>query len=236
MKVIYKIKDTSINNFFFLFLGNDLNRIPTTISQQIPSPILPSTSMATGQLQDISMMSMTSTSNMQHAMLSPRLQQVPQSPSTQPMQTALIQQQQLQSSQSVGSSEDMMDIDAEHGNIIAQKTAELLATSSNVVTATSRQVPPIAPAINTINTIQSTLLNNQAAGKVPTGKAPAIFSGNASFPETPASTVMDIDTDDAGNRHLLPKRKVQQLVNQIDPKERLEPEVEEVSNLCNVIV
>ncbi|RIA91387.1 transcription initiation factor TFIID subunit A-domain-containing protein [Glomus cerebriforme] len=39
---------------------------------------------------------------------------------------------------------------------------------------------------------------------------------------------MDVDAEDTGARHLLPKRKVQQLVDQIDPKERLEPEVEEM--------
>jgi len=200
--------------------------------QQIPSssPILPSTSIITGQ-QDGSMMS----TNMQHQlgpMPSP-LQHVPQSPSTQPPQqsprTQQLQLQQLHPSQPLQSvaHEDMMDIDTELARSphVSQKTAEGLA---NTTATASRQVPPIAPAINMSGLSSS--LNNQV-GKVlgQAGKPLAtIFSNNANFPET-STTIADVDMEDAGAQHLLPKRKVQQLVDQIDPKERLEPEVEEVS-------
>ncbi|EXX79982.1 hypothetical protein RirG_000360 [Rhizophagus irregularis DAOM 197198w] len=79
------------------------NRMPITTSVQMQSPIYPSTSMATGQLQDGSMIS----PGMQH-----QLGQRPMPP-----QSPLTQQQQLQQHPSQGSNEDMMEIDAESSAI-----------------------------------------------------------------------------------------------------------------------
>ncbi|CAG8461301.1 15097_t:CDS:2 [Funneliformis mosseae] len=204
--------------------GNDFNRIPTT-TQQIPSssPILQPTNMTSSQSQDGSMMS----TNMQHQLgqMSSSLQQVPQSPITQSQspqvmvlpQSPRTQQLHLQqlhplsprqqhSSQPLQSvtNEDLMEIDSDtRSSTLAQKTAE-------------------TPAINT-GVLQSSL-NKIHPGH--NGKTLAsIYGSNAIYPETSTSNVVDVDMEDAGAQHLLPKRKVQQLVDQIDPKERLEPEI-----------
>ncbi|CAI2171567.1 19892_t:CDS:10 [Funneliformis geosporum] len=99
--------------------------------------------------------------------------------------------------------EDLMDIDSDtRSSTLEQKTAESLAASA-AAAAVPQQVPPIAPF--------------------------AFIYGNiSSYPEISTSNAMDFDMEDASSQHLLPKRKVQQLVDQIDPKERLEPEVEEI--------
>ncbi|CAI2164771.1 7760_t:CDS:2 [Funneliformis geosporum] len=211
--------------------GNDFNRIPTT-TQQISSPILQHTSMTSGQSQDGLM-------NMQQQLgqMSSSLQQVPQSPSTQSQMMVLphsprtqqLHMQQLHplsprqqhSSQPLQSvaNEDLMEIDSDtRSSTLAQKTAESLAASAAAAAAAAvpRQVPPIAPAINT-GILQSSL---NKIHQIHTGKTYAsIYGNNSSYPEISTSNVVDVDMEDACSQHLLPKRKVQQLVDQIDPKE-----------------
>ncbi|CAG8756633.1 3472_t:CDS:2, partial [Acaulospora morrowiae] len=150
---------------------------------------------------------------------SPLTQQPSQPPQSQPPR--LTQQKQIHplSSQHV-MNPSIMDIDSLPGTspkIIPRPVSDVMsATSVGIGGLPPRQITPIAPA-NQNNLLSSIVINKMQS-----------ISGirNPNLPETPASLSL-LELDD-GDRQLLSKRKIQQLVDQIDPKERLEPEVEDV--------
>ncbi|CAG8842069.1 19456_t:CDS:2, partial [Racocetra persica] len=90
-----------------------------------------------------------------------------------------------------------------------------------------RQITPIAPASQ--SGLPSPLQQNlSVANKLQLSgvKMHTIPNLGMNLPETPAS--LALAEPEETDKHPLSKRKIQQLVDQIDPKERLEPEVEDM--------
>ncbi|KAK9727788.1 Transcription initiation factor TFIID subunit 12 [Basidiobolus ranarum] len=100
--------------------------------------------------------------------------------------------------------------------------------------STSVPVAPGTPVVNNISAPAQTIpLNTMAKAATPISKpiaptaTPTQYSNGLSLPGTPTSlrpTPLDIEN----NGQLLTKRKIQELVGQIDPNERLESEVEDI--------
>ncbi|CAG8448197.1 4687_t:CDS:2 [Diversispora eburnea] len=89
--------------------------------------------------------------------------------------------------------------------------------------------PPITTNPSGLPSPRLNLINLNKTPGVRTTLMPHLIQNvNTNLPETPVS--LSLPESDDGDKQLLSKRKIQQLVDQIDPKERLEPEVEEVTD------
>ncbi|CAG8800556.1 25670_t:CDS:2, partial [Dentiscutata erythropus] len=111
-------------------------------------------------------------------------------------------------------------------NILNQLSSKFNSTNSN--TGTIQQQPPpqhMSPQ-SPYNSPRGYLGPSSHMQDVRTTLMPHLIQNvNTNLPETPVS--LSLPESDDGDKQLLSKRKIQQLVDQIDPKERLEPEVEE---------
>ncbi|CAG8710626.1 8926_t:CDS:2, partial [Dentiscutata erythropus] len=138
-----------------------------------------------------------------------QIQPLPQSPRTQHL-SQLSQTQQTHLNSHV--TNPLMEIDSVQTTIIPKP-----------ITDGIRQITPIAPA--NPSGLPSPLPQHLSVTnklQIPGVKMHTIPNLGMNLPETPASLEQEeID------KHPLSKRKIQQLVDQIDPKERLEPEVED---------
>lgn len=170
----------------------------------------------------------------QHAPRSPLSHQIQPLPPSSPRSQQPLQPPQTQTSRLVPQKQlhphtmnpSLMDIDV---SAITPKLTSDGITTTTVTAGTSnitaRQIAPIAPASS--GGLPSLMNMNKTPGVRTTLMPHLVQNMNTSLPETPAS--LSMPEPDDGDKQLLSKRKIQQLVDQIDPKERLEPEVEEVS-------
>ncbi|CAG8564156.1 10869_t:CDS:2, partial [Gigaspora rosea] len=223
---------------------------PTT--QPIQSPIIPSSPLT----NNIAEGSMITTMQPQTILQSPRLHQqtqspgsqpppqsprqplpqsprphqiqpLPQSPRTQhPSQPSQTQQTHL-TSHVINPSMEIDSVQTTPSTIIPKTITDGISSisSSTISGIPPRQIAPIAPASGLPSPLQQHLPVTSKL-QLPGVKMHPIPNLGMNLPETPAS--LALAEPEELDKHPLSKRKIQQLVDQIDPKERLEPEVEDM--------
>lgn len=153
---------------------------------------------------------------------SPQLQHPSQSPQSQPPHI---------NSHVINSSMEIDSVQTTLSTIVPKPITDGISSTS--LSGMHRQITPIAPANQ--SGLPSPLQQNlSVANKLQLSglsgvKMHTIPSLGMNLPETPAS--LALAEPEEMDKHPLSKRKIQQLVDQIDPKERLEPEVEDVRYL-----
>ncbi|CAG8452365.1 3617_t:CDS:2 [Dentiscutata heterogama] len=211
---------------------------PTT--QPIQSPIIPSSPLT----NNIAEGSMITTMQPQTIHQSPRLHQQTQSPGSQPppqsprqplSQSPRPHHHQIQplpqsprTQHPSQLSQTQQTLLNSHVTNPSMEIDSVQATPSTIIpkpiTDGIRQITPIAPA--NPSGLPSPLPQHLSVTnklQIPGVKMHTIPNLGMNLPETPASLEQE-----EMDRHPLSKRKIQQLVDQIDPKERLEPEVEDM--------